>query len=194
MALDTELFHKKNTRYALLALAAVLLIWFISSTANKGYVVVKTNDVPDQGYFLYQDDDQAYLVFRNRAVSPADDDIYFYDLVKEKHVVDPPFNRTQQGEFGVLAVEVRYGYLLLPAFQWWDHSVPCLGMQFTQSDFMYQHERVPGGIRCGGSLSDWWANNLVYDLNGRSRSAELADMYIPQYFVSNKEIRIGVER
>ncbi len=91
-------------------------------------------------------------------------------------------------------MEVRYGYLLLPAFQWWDHSVPCLDLQFTQSDFVYQFERIPGGIRCGGSLSDWWANNLVYDLNGRSRSAELADIYIPQYFVSDKEIRIGVER
>ncbi|MFK7730599.1 MAG: hypothetical protein AB8B48_03170 [Pseudomonadales bacterium] len=190
----TELFHTKNLRYGLLALAALLVVWIVSRESNKGYVVVKIDDVPEQGYFLYQDDDQAYIVFRNRVEPTTEDDIYFYDVTKERHVVDPPFNRSQQGEFGVLAVEVRYGYLLLPAFQWWDHSVPCMGMQFTQSDFVYQHERVPGGIRCQGSLSDWWANNLVYDLNGRSRSAELADIYIPQYFASSKEIRIGVER
>ncbi len=156
--------------------------------------MVHTNDVPAHGYFLYQDEDQAYLVFRNRPYLPASDDAYLVERVKEKHVVDPPFNRTQQGEFGVLAVEVRYGYLLLPAFQWWDHSVPCLNIQFTQQDFVHQYERVPGGIRCGGSLSDWWASNLVYDLNGKSRSTELADIYIPQYFVSGGEIRIGVER
>ncbi|MFK8021302.1 MAG: hypothetical protein AB8B86_16170 [Pseudomonadales bacterium] len=187
----------KNTKTtAVFAVAIVIGVVVIATVVllkekpYRNYVVVNVGDVPDENYFLYQDRNQSYLVFKNRKhgarglESPTR---------KNKNVVDPTFEREPNSVYGVLAVEMLYGYMLLPAYQWWDYSIPCLKLEFSLDDFTHDHQVIPGGLRCKSSLSAWWQHNLVYDLQGKSVSAYVADLYIPKFYVVEDEIRIGIE-
>ncbi len=167
--------------------AALLLALVLGIAAGRYFgkpdgLEVALEDIPEQGYLLLPYEGETFLVFRipeSVLVSQNLDQVL--RLPKVQRVEDPHVRRGQLGPYRVFSLRQHMGVLMFPDWRWWNYTVPCSGLMVSYDAFEHQHEQYDSGIHCARSASDWWHKHLVFDLNGMSRSSQIADLAVPRY-------------
>ena len=111
---------------------------------------------------------------------------------KNTDVVDPPV-RTDRHRFPykVFLLERHRGFLMLGLKRWYSNQIPCYSLRYVTATFDYRDRQLAGGLKCTGSLNEWWEQQLVFDVLGRSQSRYVPDLYMPHYDLTRKEIIVG---
>ena len=79
----------------------------------------------------------------------------------------------------------------MPLKQLWYRGIACINLTYIANEFTQNNRSVAGGIRCEDKSIEWRRDNLVYDLQGKSLSQEIADLYTPQFHLTDEELKIN---
>ncbi len=104
------------------------------------------------------------------------------------------FNRlsAKEGDFEyrVFSTDANYNLVLLPYEKYRYQSISCRKLVLINARFIHRGRYIDGGIKCDEASDRWKRDNLVYNLNGKSQSEFIANLYTPRFKIAEQELRI----
>ncbi|WP_185233172.1 hypothetical protein [Teredinibacter franksiae] len=171
--------------------AVFVILWLLpgcdNNTARK---IIDISEFEENRLYFYYWFDTAYIVFKPSTEYLLTEDNH---LNKKSGVLDPPetLPRTQY-PVKVFMLGKAGGHMVFPYRKWHHYQLPCANLSLFVTPYRHGTTITPAGFRCALSVDDFWIEHLVYDFNGRSRSTQSPDLYVPLHYQTNSKLVLGV--
>jgi hypothetical protein len=171
---------KRTTAFAILFLPVCLLITLFLYYGDKNYFSIQLDDIPAEGYLVAHFHDEIYVIVKVPVALSS---------IPQNNISNTSSNRVR-----VFSLSMQKGYLMLPSKKQQNYQVPCMQFEYITQLFMHDDNEVSGGFKCSYSISPAWERNLVYDLQGNNLKPSMRSLYVPQHYVIDGELRVGVSQ
>lgn len=179
-ALTSKPATKLNTALVLLLLIVCLLIALYFYYGDKNYLAIPLADIPAEDYLVANFHEETYVIVKVPTALSS---------MPENAIAD-----TSASNVRVFSLSMQQGYMMLPSKKQQSYKLPCMQFEYIPKVFIHDDEEVSGGFKCTYSVSPKWEDNLVYNLQGTNLNYSMGSLYVPQHYVINGELRVGISQ
>ncbi|WP_045855828.1 hypothetical protein [Teredinibacter purpureus] len=170
----------------------IIFLLFSCDNNSTNEKIIDTRTLEENRLYYYTWFDSTYVVFKPSPAFLLNTD---NSMAKNANIVDPPETIARDRyPVKIFLLEKVAGHVVFPYQKWHRYQLPCANLLLFLEPFTHKGTTTSAGFRCNLSVDEFWNDHLVFDMNGRSQSSQMPDLYVPLHYQTDSSLVIGVNQ